>query len=72
MYLFLKQHYEQITPAQLQSYPSDCGFYTIYAAFRLFKFCQKEITGVQDYNVLCFISIYMYFSNIFIAIVQFI
>ena len=58
-YSFLKQHYKQMMPALLQSYPSVCGFYTIYAAFHLFKFGQEEITGVHDVNVVSFISIYM-------------
>ena len=34
---FLKQQYEQMMPEPLQSHPSVCGFYTIYAAFHLFK-----------------------------------
>ena len=58
-YSFLKQHYEQMMPEQLQSHPSVCGFYTIYAAFHLFKFRQEEITGVQDVNALSFKSNYM-------------
>ena len=58
-YSFLKQHYKQIMLAPLQSHPSVCGFYTIYAAFHLFKFRQEEITGVHDVNVLSFISNYM-------------
>ena len=58
-YSFLKQHYEQMMPEPLQSHPSVFGFYTIYAAFHLFKFRQEEITGVHDVNVLSFISIYM-------------
>ena len=36
-YSFLKQ-YEQMMPETLQSHPSGCSFYTIYAAYRLFKF----------------------------------
>ena len=59
MYSFLKQQYEQMMPEPLQSHPSVCGFYTVYAAFHLFKFRQKEITGVHDVNVLSFISNYM-------------
>ena len=55
-YSFLKQHYKQIMPAPLQSHPSACGFYTIYAAFHLFKFRQEEITGLHDVNTLSFIS----------------
>ena len=58
-YRFLKQQYEQMMPEPLQSHPSVCGFYTIYAAFHLFKFRQEEITGVHDVNVLSFISNYM-------------
>ena len=45
VYSFLKQHYKRMMPAPLQSHPSVCGFYTIYAAFHLFKFQQKEIQG---------------------------
>ena len=69
-YSFLKQQYEQMMPEPLQSHPSVCGFYTIYAAFRLFKFRQEEITGVHDVNVLSFISNYMYFSKFSIVNVQ--
>ena len=58
-YSFHKQHYKQMMPEPLQSNPSVCGFYTIYAAFYLFKFRQEEITGVHDVNLLSFISIYM-------------
>ena len=57
-YSFLKQQYEQMMPEPLQSHPSVCGFYTIYAAFHLLKF-RQEITGVHDVNVLSFISNYM-------------
>ena len=56
---FLNQQYEQMMPEPLQSHPSVCGFYTIYAAFHLFKFRQEETTGVHDVNVLSFISNYM-------------
>ena len=55
---FLKQHYEQMMPEPLQSHPSLCGFYTIFAAFHLFKIRQEENTGVHDANVLSFISNY--------------
>ena len=59
-YSFLNnQHYKQMMPAPLQSHPSVCGFYTIKSAFHLFKFRQEEITGVQDVNVLSFLSFYM-------------
>ena len=56
-YHFLSnQHYKQMMPAPLQSHLSVCGFYTIYAAFHLFKFRQEEIRGAHDVNVLSFIS----------------
>ena len=59
-YSFLNnQHYKLMMPAPLQSHPSVCGFYTIYAAFHLFKFRQEEITGVHNVKVLSFISNYM-------------
>ena len=40
---FLNQQYKQMLPQPLQSHPSVCSFYTIYAAFHLFKFRQDEI-----------------------------
>ena len=58
-YSFFRQQYEQIMPEPLQSHPSVCGFYTIYAAFHRFKFRQEKITGVHDVNVLSVISNYM-------------
>ena len=59
-YKFLsKQHYKRMMRAPLQSHPSVCGFYTIFAAFHLFKFRQEEFTGVHAVNVLSFISNYM-------------
>ena len=58
-YSFIKQQYEQMMPETLQSHPSVYGFYTIYAAFHLFKFRLEEITGVNDVNVLSFMSNYM-------------
>ena len=59
-YSFLNnQHYKQMMPAPLLSHPSVCVFYTIYAAFHLFKIRQEEITGVHNVNVLSFISNYM-------------
>ena len=69
-YSFLKQQYELMMPDPLQSHPSVCGFYTIYAAFHLFKFRQEEITGVHDVIVLSFISNHMYFFNFSIVNVQ--
>ena len=58
-YSLLKQQYEQMMPEPLQSQPSVYGFYTIYAAFHLFKIRQEKNTGVHDVKVLSFISSYM-------------
>ena len=63
MFIFTTQQYEPMLPEPLQSHLSVCGFYTIYAAFHLFKFQQREITGVHDVNVVSFISNYMYFFH---------
>ena len=59
MYSFFKQHYEQMMPEALQSHPNVCVFYTIYAAFHLFKFRQEETAGVPDVNVISFVRNYM-------------
>ena len=67
---FLNQQYEKMMPEPLQSPPSFCDFYTIYAAFHFFKFRQEGITGIHDVNVLSFISNYKKFSNFSIVIVQ--
>ena len=48
---FFRKNYKRMIPELLQLHQSLCGFYTIYAAFLLFKFAQ-EITGVHDLNVL--------------------
>ena len=62
-YSLLKRQYEQMMPEPLQSHPIVCGFYTIYADFRLFKLRQAENTGVHNVNVLSFISvIFQFFS----------
>ena len=55
-YSFLGKHYQPLISQPLQVHPSVCRFNTIYAASHLFKFGQKEITGVHDVNVLSFIS----------------
>ena len=63
-YSFLdNQHHKQMIRATLQSRPSVCGFYTIYTAFRLFKFRQEEVRGVHDVNVLSFKVFTCNFSN---------
>ena len=50
--LVLRKNYKRMIPERLQLHRSLYGFYTIYAAFLLFKFGQEEITGVHDLNVL--------------------
>ena len=52
-YSLVNQQNEQKMPEPLQSHPSVCRFYTIYAAFHLFQIRQEEII------VLSFISNYM-------------
>ena len=67
------QQYKQMMPAPLQSQPNVRGFYTIYAAFHLFKFRHEEIFGVHDFNVLSYISKYMQFfifSNVNVQVLQ--
>ena len=54
-----KPQFEKMMPEPLQSHPSLCGFYTIYADFHLFKFRHEEITVVHDVSVLSFISKYL-------------
>ena len=58
-YTFLQQNYSQMFRTRLQDHPSVCGFYTLYAAFHLFKFQQKEITGVHDVHIFSFIGNFM-------------
>ena len=53
---FLYRKDNQMMPAQLQSDPSVFDFYTFYAALNLFKFCKREITGVEDFNLLSFLG----------------
>ena len=48
---FDNQRYKQMMPAPLQSHPSVCGFYTIYAAFHLFKFRQEDL---QEFTMLMY------------------
>ena len=72
-YSFLEQQYEQLMPEPIQSQPSVCSSYTIYAASHLFKFRQEENTGVHDVNVLSFISKYMQFfisANVNVQVIQ--
>ena len=56
IYPFLKQNYSQMVRTRLQDHLNVCCFYTIYAAFDLFKFQQEDTIDVHDVNVLSFIS----------------
>ena len=55
-YSFLNRHYNHIMLEPLQSHPSICGFYTVYAAFHLFKNQPEVITGNRDFIELSFIT----------------
>ena len=57
-YTFLKQQYEQMMPEPLQSHPSVCSFYTIYAVFHLWIFRREEL---QQFTML------MYFPSLVTA-----
>ena len=58
-YPSLWQNNNQMVRTSLQKRPTVCGFYTIYAAFRLFTFQQEETTGVCVVEVLSFKSNFM-------------
>ena len=47
---FFKQQNKQMIPRPLQSHPSVCGFYAIYAVFHLFQFRKEEITGCYEFT----------------------
>ena len=69
-YSFLKEHCKQMIPEPLQTHPTFCGFYMIYAAFHLFKLRHKENTGTLDADILSFVSNYMCYLNFFWVNVQ--
>ena len=58
-YKFLNKKYQKMKHRPLQKMQNFCGFYTIYAAFHLFKFLQTNLNNVHDMHVLNFISNYM-------------
>ena len=64
-YSFLKQHNEQTMPEPLEPRPCVCGFYTIYAAFPLFKFRPEESKAVQKVKVILCMNNYMCYFNLF-------
>ena len=53
-YSFVKTQYERMMREPLQSHLSVSSFYTIHAAFHLFKIRQGEFTEVDDVEVLSF------------------
>ena len=58
-YKFLDKKYRPMISSKLQKIENLCGFYTIYAAYELFKFNITHINYFNDVLVLNFISNYM-------------
>ena len=58
-YKFLNKKYQKMIQSPLQKMENLCGFYTIYAAFHLFKILQTNLNNVHDVHVLNFFSNYM-------------
>ena len=58
-YKFLNKKYQKMKQQPVQKPDNLCGFYTIFAAFQLFKFFQTKLNNVHDVHVLNFISNYM-------------
>ena len=58
-YKFLDRKYRPMISNKLQKIENLCGFYTIYAAYELFKFNITQINYFNDVLVLNFISNYM-------------
>ena len=58
-YKFLNQKYQKTIQQPVQKTDKLCEFYTIFAAFQLFKFCRTKLNNVHDVHVLNFISNYM-------------
>ena len=56
---FLKQQCKEMMPEPLQSLPSVCSVYAIYADFHVFNIQHEEIPGVFDVNVLSLLINYM-------------
>ena len=50
-YKFLNKKYQKMIHKPLQKMQNLCGFYTIYAAFHLFKFLQTNLNNVLDVHV---------------------
>ena len=58
-YKFLNKKYQKMIHRPHQKMQNFCGFYTIYAAFHLFKFLRTNLNNVNDAHVLNFISNYL-------------
>ena len=58
-YKFLERKYRPMISSKLQKIENLLGFYTIYAAYELFKFNITQINYFKDVLVLNFISNYM-------------
>ena len=55
-YKFLNKKYQKMIQHPVQKTDNLCGFYTIFAAFHLFKFFQTKLNNVHDIHFLNFIS----------------
>ena len=64
-YKFLDKKYRPMISSKLQKIENLCGFYTIYAAYELFKFNITHINYFNDVLVRNFISNYIVKSQIF-------
>ena len=58
-YKFLNKKYQKMIHRPLKKMENLCGFYTIFAAFQLFKFLQTNLNNVHDVHVLNIFSNYM-------------
>ena len=58
-YPFLRKKYHRMISRELQQFKDVCGFYTIYAAYQLFKFNLRHLDNIHDVHILNFISNYM-------------
>ena len=55
-YKFLNKEYQKTIQHPVKKIGNLCGFYTIFAAFQLFKFFQTKLNNVHDVHFLNFIS----------------
>ena len=56
---FVNKKYQKMIQQPVQKTDNLCGFYTIFAAFQLFKFFQTKLNNVHDVHLLNFMSIFI-------------